>query len=169
MANGITVRLTDNSAAILQIMQAKKQQYLELCGQQAEANTINNINAAGRVDTGRYKNSITHTVVDDTVYIGSNLHYAKYNEFGTGKFATDGNGRPGWWVYVISDNESSHPRSTSRTIYTYQQALRIMNYLRNQGLDAHMTQGIKPTHALRDAISDHKQEYEDILDLVMHT
>ena len=176
MASNVVVTFTDNSPAVLQLTEQKKQLFLELAGQQAEGNTINNINAVGRVKRGRYKNSITHTVSGDTCYIGSNLNYAMYNELGTGKFATDGNGRPGWWVYVIKENSNnsdddnnnnSHPQSTTRTIYTYEQAARIMKYLRDQGLDAHMTQGIKPTHALRDAVCNHIQEYEDILKLVM--
>lgn len=35
------------------------------------------------VDTGRLRNSITHTVKDDTVYIGTNVEYAVYVEMGT--------------------------------------------------------------------------------------
>lgn len=35
------------------------------------------------VDTGRLRNSITHVVDDDTVYIGTNVEYAAYVELGT--------------------------------------------------------------------------------------
>lgn len=35
------------------------------------------------VDTGRLRNSITHEVSGDTVYIGSNVEYAPYVEMGT--------------------------------------------------------------------------------------
>jgi HK97 gp10 family phage protein len=39
------------------------------------------------VDTGRLRNSITHEVVPDelAVYIGSNVEYAPYQEYGTSK------------------------------------------------------------------------------------
>lgn len=35
------------------------------------------------VKTGTLRNSITHTVVGDTVYIGTNVEYAPYIELGT--------------------------------------------------------------------------------------
>lgn len=39
------------------------------------------------VDTGRLKNSISHQVVDaeQAVYIGTNVEYAPYQEFGTSR------------------------------------------------------------------------------------
>lgn len=39
----------------------------------------------GYVRTGAYRNSLAHRYVpaDKTAYIGSNIHYAKYIEFGT--------------------------------------------------------------------------------------
>lgn len=35
------------------------------------------------VDTGRLRNSLSHAVDDDTVYIGTNVEYAPYQEMGT--------------------------------------------------------------------------------------
>ena len=35
------------------------------------------------VDTGRLRNSITHTTDDDAAYIGTNVEYAVYVEMGT--------------------------------------------------------------------------------------
>ena len=37
------------------------------------------------VDTGRLRNSISHTQSGDTEYIGTNVEYAPYVEFGTSK------------------------------------------------------------------------------------
>ena len=34
------------------------------------------------VDTGRLRNSISHKVIGDTAYIGTNVEYAPYVEFG---------------------------------------------------------------------------------------
>lgn len=53
-----------------------------------------------RVDTGRLKNSLTHEVVPDEamVEVGTNVEYAPYVEYGTGKFA-DGGGRQTPWLY----------------------------------------------------------------------
>jgi len=50
------------------------------------------------VDTGNLRNSISHETDDDTVYVGTNVEYAPYIEFGTGKFA-EGGGRPTPWRY----------------------------------------------------------------------
>ena len=56
------------------------------------------------VDTGRLRNSISHEVDEDTVYVGTNVEYAPYLEFGTGKFAESG-GRPTPWSYQDSKGE----------------------------------------------------------------
>ena len=50
------------------------------------------------VDTGNLRNSISHETDDDTVYVGTNVEYAPYIEFGTGKYA-EGGGRPTPWRY----------------------------------------------------------------------
>ena len=39
------------------------------------------------VDTGRLRNSISWAVLDDSVYIGTNVEYAPYVELGTSKMA----------------------------------------------------------------------------------
>lgn len=53
------------------------------------------------VDTGRLKNSISWVVekYSNTVYIGTNVHYAKWHEFGTGTFAEKGEGRKTPWAF----------------------------------------------------------------------
>ena len=51
------------------------------------------------VDTGDLRNSITHEVEDNVGYIGTNKEYAPYVEFGTGIFASEGNGRDTPWSY----------------------------------------------------------------------
>jgi len=52
---------------------------LEKCGLVAEGYA----KRLSPVDTGRLRNSITHTTDDDTVYIGTNVEYAPYVEYGT--------------------------------------------------------------------------------------
>lgn len=54
-----------------------------------------------RVDTSKTKNSFQHKVVDSelTAYIGSNEENALWEEFGTGEYALEGNGRKGGWWY----------------------------------------------------------------------
>lgn len=112
---------------------------LEAIGLQAEGYAKANITAAGRVDTGELRNSVTHQVEESeqAVYIGSNLEYAIYNEVGTGIYAEGGGGRKDPWVYV-DDNGVGH-----------------------------WTVGITPIHFLKDAAADHGDEYRQIAEAVM--
>ena len=43
------------------------------------------VKALAPVDTGRLRASITHLVDDKSVTIGTNVEYAKYQEFGTSR------------------------------------------------------------------------------------
>lgn len=73
--------LSDNTDTIKDIVRAQTRVALEVVGLQAE-------NYAKRlcpVDTGNLRNSITHTSDDDTAYIGTNVEYAPYVEYGTSR------------------------------------------------------------------------------------
>lgn len=86
------------------------------------------------VDTSRLKNSISHEVDENTVYVGTNVEYAPYVEFGTGKFAEGGGGRPTPWSY--QDDQGNW----------------------------HTTNGMKPQPYLRPAIDNHLNEYKQFLE-----
>jgi HK97 gp10 family phage protein len=65
------------------------------------------------VDDGNLRSSINH-VVDNKgarVVIGTNVEYAPYQEFGTGRHAEKGGGRQGGWLY-------KDPK-TGKTVFTY--------------------------------------------------
>lgn len=53
------------------------------------------------VDTGNLRDSIDYRVMDSrkSVIIGTNVEYAPYVEFGTGRYAKGGGGRKTPWVY----------------------------------------------------------------------
>lgn len=53
------------------------------------------------VQTARLKGSIDYLVDENELvgYVGTNVEYAVYVEFGTGEFAENGRGRKGGWVY----------------------------------------------------------------------
>ena len=59
------------------------------------------------VATSRLKQSIDYIVDDDELvgYVGTNVDYAIYVEFGTGEFAENGNGRKGGWMYIDTSGE----------------------------------------------------------------
>lgn len=64
------------------------------------------------VDTGRLRNSISHQVDENTVYVGTNVEYAPYIEFGTGIYAESG-GRTVPWSYQ-DDKGEWHTTSGSK-------------------------------------------------------
>ena len=71
----------DNSQQILSAMEKGIKNGLEAIGLTAETYA----KKATPVDTGRLRNSISHTVDGEAVYIGTNVEYAPYVELGTSR------------------------------------------------------------------------------------
>lgn len=87
------------------------------------------------VYTGRLQNSITHAMEsEDTVAIGTNVEYAPYVEFGTGKFAERGS-------------------KAKKIPWRYQ----------DEEGNWHITSGMKPVHFMEKGIMNHKKEYGEII------
>lgn len=79
------------------------------------------------VDTGQTKNSWTHNVTASkektTGTVGSPLENAIWEEFGTGDYALNGNGRKGGWFYEDEKGDGhfthgKHPRRPFWKAYT---------------------------------------------------
>lgn len=77
----IDITVTDNSKEFLKELDDRIPIALEECGLAAEGYA----KRLCPVDTGRLRNSITHTADRDTAYIGTNVEYAAYVELGTKK------------------------------------------------------------------------------------
>lgn len=90
----------DNSKEVITAMRQKVEKALEECGLVAEGYA--KLNAP--VDTGALRNSISHKVVEEekeiACYIGTNMEYAPYIEFGTGIHYAGG--RRTSWTYKDS-------------------------------------------------------------------
>lgn len=104
------LNITNNTAEVKQEMQKAVARALETIGLLAETHVKNEITKIGLVDTGRLRNSITHTVKDNTAYIGSNLEYALYQEVGTGIYYPTGRKDP--WLYTDEKGETHVTRGT---------------------------------------------------------
>ena len=96
MANKITVKFTNNSVQATKAIESAAIKFLEEAkASQAAKNSP--------VDSGDLKRSFTtdSLVVDSEfkAYIGSSLEYAIYQEYGTGEYALQGNGRKDGWIY----------------------------------------------------------------------
>lgn len=161
----------DNSEEIIRKANVNLLAALEAVGIQAVSHAQTNVTKGVPRNAGSWytskgasglRGSISHKVVADEKYVavGTNNSHAIYNEFGTGKFASGGNGRSGWWVYVPG---STVKGSNNHKIYTEAQARQIVAMMRSEGLDAHMTQGMKPLHFLKNAVTEHVDQYKAII------
>ena len=79
----------DNTDEVLAALEKAKSRGLESIGLTAEGHAKKET----PVDTGRLRNSISHATDDEAAYIGTNVEYAPYVEFGTGIYSSLGNGR----------------------------------------------------------------------------
>lgn len=76
------------------------------------------------VDTGALSRSfLTDSFVDTAekvAYVGSSLEYAIWQEFGTGEYALNGNGRKGGWCYIGTDGQKhfTHGVHPQRMLYS---------------------------------------------------
>ena len=126
----IEIRFTNNGDDVTDALKSAVLRALDRCGSQAEGYAKD----LTPVDTGRLRNSISHTVDDgeNTVYIGTNVGYAPYVELGTGIY-TEG-GRPTPWVY--QDDKGNW----------------------------HWTRGNPAQPFLKPAVADHAKTYQNIIE-----
>ena len=75
------IKFTSNVNDILSALEKGKRNALTAIGATAETYA----KKATPVDTGRLRNSISHTVDGEAAYIGSNVEYAPYVELGTSR------------------------------------------------------------------------------------
>lgn len=156
--------LTDNSGDVLNELGLDIPRGLEAVGKKCMNYAALELeNNPARVDTGTLRGSITYVVNadDKSVTVGTNVKYAIYVHEGTGIYAPSG-GTGGWWVYVLNGNGTMKGHASGKR-YTEAEARRIVAMLHEKGLDAHMTQGMRPNRFLKNAIEKHKDEYIEIL------
>lgn len=168
----------DRSADVLTRMKQVEEQALEKIGLQCVSHAKKNLTesiprnsgawtvggSSVRTTTGALRNSMSHLVKMDEhcVYVGTNMRYAKYNEYGTGVYADGGTGKQGFWVFVPGKEGSSESVGSAK-VYTEAEARRIVAMLQSKGVDAHMTNGMKPIHFLKRAVEEHTKEYHDMI------
>lgn len=97
------VKFEDFSMQVKNAIEEAALQYLHEGAGELVSQTARN----SLVDTGQLKNSWNYTVDEDKLEatIGSPIENAIWNEFGTGEFALEGNGRKGGWSYKDDDDK----------------------------------------------------------------
>lgn len=99
-SNGITVQFDDNSQEVLDALENAVERGLMAIGETAVGYAQDLV----PVDTGHLRGSITYAVEGDDCYIGTNVEYAPYIEFGTGIYSETG-GRQTPWAYEDKNGE----------------------------------------------------------------
>lgn len=84
--------IIDHSAEIERKLKERAALALKACGLTAEGYAKLNLTEKKAVDTGNLRNSVTFKVDEENekVYVGTNVHYAPYIEYGTGRNSTIG-------------------------------------------------------------------------------
>ena len=114
MAN---IRFEDNTLRIINAINDKINIALEESAGELESQVKRNT----RVKTGQTKNSWKHKVDNDKheAVVGSDYQNAIWEEFGTGEYAVNGDGRRGGWYYVDEDGNGhfTHGKKPSRALH----------------------------------------------------
>ena len=132
MAQVLSFTFTDNKDEVLKASKDQIYAWLDAIGEDASATASSKC----PVDTGTLKNSIDHTVdiSNQCVYIGTDVDYAIYHEFGTGKYAEGGGGRQTPWMFEGKDGEM------------------------------HWTMGVPARHFIQFGATAHQSEYKAMLE-----
>lgn len=111
------VQFEDYSFKVKTTIEGKALQFLEEAAAEVESAARRN----SRVDTGQLKGSWSHIVdeSDHSATVGSPLENAIWEEFGTGEYALEGNGRKGGWYYEDDEGNGyfTHGKKPNRTLY----------------------------------------------------
>lgn len=97
MARINNIEFTDNSKKIIKALENKANQWLAEASGEIQGQAARN----SRVDTGQLKGSWNYKVDENKkeAFIGSPLENAIYEEYGTGEYAVNGDGRKTAWKY----------------------------------------------------------------------
>ncbi|KIR03460.1 hypothetical protein P261_02275 [Lachnospiraceae bacterium TWA4] len=100
----MSIKFEDYSNDIKNIIKEKSVAWLTEASGEIEAQTKRNCT----VVTGKTKGSFTHVVDEEALegHIGSNYDNAIWEEFGTGLYALEGNGRKTPWIYKDSKGKT---------------------------------------------------------------
>lgn len=119
MANN--VQFQDFSMQVKDALEEAAIQFLH----EASGEMVSEIKRTVPVDTGQLKNSFEYKLKDTRLEstIGSPLENAIWNEFGTGEYALNGDGRKGGWFYEDRKGEGhfthgKHPQRTMHKAFT---------------------------------------------------
>lgn len=119
MVDDFKIEFTNNAKVIKSLLNSECEQALTDCGQIVKSQ----VRDLSRRKRGQTKDSFDYNLTadngDKAVKIGSPLENAIWEEFGTGEYALEGNGRKGGWYYEDENGEGHFTRgkTPSRALY----------------------------------------------------
>lgn len=111
----MAVEFKDNSIAVKAALGDAAEAFLREAAGELVSQTARNT----RVDTGQLKSSWQYTIRGSVAMIGSPLENAIWEEFGTGEYALEGDGRKGGWIYRNKEGKTVFTlgKRPNRTLY----------------------------------------------------
>lgn len=97
------------------------------------------------------------------VHIGSDYWNAIYEEFGTGEHSIKGNGRKGYWVFVVDKDGKPQAPKGGKT-YTKEEAKKVVAIMRKKGLNAYYTNGKTANRPLYRAFTATEGKIQSVAD-----
>ena len=144
----------DNSVKILRALDEVGQQWLEDATRILHRQVVQNT----RVDTGQTKSSWKKVVEGDKGIVGSTSENAIWEEFGTGHYAVNGNGRKGaWYVPVEKVLGKKKPTYNGKVVIVYGK----------NGQAYYKTNGKKPNRALENAKNSTEKKIQKRLETLI--
>lgn len=131
-------KFEDNSIKVLNALESVREQWLE----EATRTLLNQVIRNSRVDTGQTKASWKKVVETDRGIVGSTSQNAIWEEFGTGHYAINGDGRKTpWYVPVDEYLGKKKPTYNGKVVIVYGKG----------GKAFYKTNGKRPVRALENA------------------
>lgn len=149
------VYFEDNTLKVIDNTENAVEAVLLECAAEMVSQTARNTRVKTGQLKGSWKSEVHKTANGYEAVIGSPLEQALWEEFGTGEYALNKDGRKGYWVFVKgSDGSTTHTGKS----YSLKEAKRVMAILRSKNLDAYYTNGKKPSRAFWKAFTQLKSK-----------
>lgn len=152
------VLFEDYSVRVKGAMNDKILAFLDEVGGEIRSQAQRNSNRKTSQTAGSYQYKVDDSPL--AVHIGSDHWNAIFEEFGTGEYAINGDGRKGYWVFVDDGGKPKAP--TGGKNYTLKEAKRIVAIMRSEGLNAYYTKGKEANRPLLRAFNSTKGKIEKV-------
>ena len=115
----MAVKFEDFTIKVTEGMDDRILAVLEECSAELEKQASNNTRVASGQTKGDWKHQVKETSEGAEATIGNGLENSIWEEFGTGEYALQGNGRKGGWVYVDEEGKGhfTHGKQPSRAFH----------------------------------------------------